>query len=455
MLQKSALLTKWEKSYSVRLIRNLSKNAWVSLPAINLLVGLFSVVTSSLVARSLGPSARGILAASVLWTLWVISVGAFVQTQSITYVWAKSNDRDRTWSASILLTVILSLLLVPAALLLNYLLIPKGDSALAAANLSTLLIPVTMLGACVTSIFLAEGAFGRFGATRLMTSVVYTTGVVVVVGMGWANVINLAWLNAVSPIAAILLAAYWLIQDRRLHWRWTNWSQVKQITKYGISTNLSGLPYNLNLRLDQAAMALWMPPEVLGFYAVAVAWSSTQSFIGNGVSMILLSKSSNVEKSDTSSVQRVITQFRIASAIILLLGLAATVVTPWGINLLFGAAFAPAILPAMILSVAVSVANIKLLLLETSRGLGEPAIGIGAESLGLLVTVVLLVLLLPTWGAVGAAVTSLFSYCTSTFALAVLTSRRTRLPVRSFLALNRADLQEVSVMVERIKSRTM
>jgi O-antigen/teichoic acid export membrane protein len=170
--------------------------------------------------------------------------------------------------------------------------------------------------------------------------------------------------------------------------------------------------------------------------------------------MILLSKSSNVERSDTSSVQRVVTQFRIASAIILLLGFAGTLVTPWGINLLFGAEFAPAILPAMILSVATSVANIKLLLLETSRGLGEPAIGIGAESLGLLVTVVLLALLLPTWGAAGAAVTSLVSYCTSTVALAVLTSRRTKLPIRSFLVMDRADLLEVSAMVERMKSRT-
>lgn len=454
MLHKPAFAARCEKLHGVRFVRTLSKNAWISLPAINLLIGLFGVLTSSLVARSLGPSERGILSASILWTLWVISIGAFVNTQSITYSWAKSQDQAQTWSASLILTLILSFLLVPGAILLNYLLIPKNDSTLIAANLSTLLIPVTMLSACVTSIFLAEGAFGRFGATRLIAVVVYTIGVLLFVGLGLANVINLALLNAVSPIAAILLAGYWLIQDRRLHWRW-NWSQVKQITKYGISTNLSGLPYNLNLRLDQAAMTLWLPPEVLGFYVVAVAWSSTQSFIGNGVSMILLSKSSNVERSDTSSVQRVVAQFRIASVLILLLGVAATAVTPWGINLLFGESFAPAVLPAIVLSVAASVANIKLLLLEMSRGFGETTVGISAESLGLLVTVVFLALLLPSWGAVGAAVTSLISYCISTIVLAVLTSRRTKIPIRSFLLLNRVDLQEISVMAERVKNRRM
>ena len=352
------------------------------------------------------------------------------------------------------LIVALSVLLVPLALLLNAFLATKSDLSLTAANLNTLTIPVSMALTLLTSIFLAEGAFGQFGISRLSTSLVYTAGVILLSVLGWTAVVNLVAITVFAPLSSIILSWYWIKRRRTFHWKWDA-GQAKSIAKYGFTINMSGLPYQLNLRLDQAAMAIWLPAETLGFYAVAVAWASTQSFVGTAVSGILLSKSSNVEVSDPTSVDTVIAQFRMATMLLLLLGAAVTVVTPLGVHLLFGPEYVAAIIPAAILCAAGTVANIKLVLHEVARGLGEPSVGVWAESLGLVVTGIMLVALLPTWGMVGAAWTSLVSYLVATIVLLFMTSQRTGIPVQNFFVINRTDVQQIHGVLRRVCSKVV
>lgn len=435
-------------------VRKLSTNAWISLPGINLLIGVLGILTSSLVARSLGPADRGVLSASTIWVGWLLNIGGLVNVQSITYSWAKSKNQDQTFSAGIALAAFLSGVLVPAAFVLNAILAAQSDMSLAAANIYALIIPTSLFLASLASIFLAEGAFGRFGMTRLLTSVIYTACVVLLSLLGVTSVVNLAWLNVAAPLASIALSVSWLTQGRRLRWDWA-WDQVRVIGRYGFAVNLASLPSQVNLRLDQAAMALWLPPEILGYYTVAVAWASTQSFVGIGLSAVLLSKASNVQNTDAPSRQRVVMQFRVTTIMLILLGAVVTLFTPLGVYILFGSEFAPAIAPAVILGAAGAVANIKLVLHEVARGLGQPSVGIWAEGLGLVVTAVMLVALLPTWGMVGAACTSFASYLVATILLVLMTSHRTGVPVRDFVVINRMDIQQIQQVLEQARNRVL
>jgi O-antigen/teichoic acid export membrane protein len=431
------------------MIRKFATSAWVSLPSSNLLIGVLGVVTSSLVARNLGPSERGILSASMLGSFWVLTIGGLVNTQSMTFAWAKSDDHDKTFTVALSLVVVLSLFLMPAVLLFNHVLAQRADIDLFAANINMLIVPTTLLVACLTPILVAEGKFGRFGATRLTTSITYTLGIILLMAIGQVTIVNITIVTISSPFAAIILSCHWLTQSHHFRWHW-GWKQLAVITSYGFATNVSSLPYQLNSRLDQMAMALWLPAEMLGYYVIAIAWSSTQSFIGNGISVILLSNSSNACTSDVASIRKVIGQFRIASVLLLCLGAGATIATPLGVRLLFGTQYSQAIVPAMILSVASSIANIKLLLHEVARGLGQPSLGAWAEGLGLIITALMLSILLPTWGITGAAVSSLCSYLVAAIALAVMMGKHTGIPLCEFAPTLGVEWRQALTLFRRV-----
>src|SRR5207247_9590123 len=98
-------------------------------------------------------------------------------------------------------------------------------------------------------------------------------------------------------------------------------------------------------------------------------------------------------------------------------GVAGAAVAPVFIPALFGGRFADAVVPAMLLCIAAIPFSFSLLLHDFVRGLGYPGIGLRPELMGVAVSAALLFMLLPRYGGVGAAFSSLASYCAVTVAL--------------------------------------
>ena len=93
------------------------------------------------------------------------------------------------------------------------------------------------------------------------------------------------------------------------------------------------------------------------------------------------------------------------------------------IPFLFGAAFAPSIVPAIILLCGTVLLSCNYVLSDGLRGLGRPLIPTIGEVAGLVVTLIALYLLLPRWEILGAAWASVFSYGTTSIVLLVGISR--------------------------------
>lgn len=371
-----------------------------------------------------------------------IAVGAAVNTQSVTYFAskAKSNEAAATVLGSgLTLAAALSVVLVPCAWLANFSFLGPQSPAYFSGFMYSLIIPIMLLSAAVMPTFLAVRDAGTYWGLRILNSIVYASGLVglsLVHGLTVKRCVLLALLGTFVQAAGAFIA-----YSRRRVFRVT-WDavHVKAMAIYGAKTNVVGLPYHLNARLDQILMSILLPPQALGYYVVAVAWASILSFAGGGVSSMMLAVSSSADTSRAIELELLLSKVRVVFLLLLLAGIIAAVLSPVGVTLLFGESYIGAIWPAVLLCLAGVALNMNLVMHEFLRGLGYPGKGAVAELAALGITGLLLFALLPRYGGLGAAISSLAAYSSSFLVLIIQVSRSMNIPMRQCVAPTLADI---------------
>ena len=104
------------------------------------------------------------------------------------------------------------------------------------------------------------------------------------------------------------------------------------------------------------------------------------------------------------------------------------------ISLFFGSAFRPVADVARVLLVAAVILGMNRVLSAAARGIGRPLDAGIAEGLALLVTILVLAVLLPIYGLLGAAVASLLAYLVSTGWMLHKTRRALDVSIRSLIS---------------------
>jgi O-antigen/teichoic acid export membrane protein len=208
----------------------------------------------------------------------------------------------------------------------------------------------------------------------------------------------------------------------------------------------------LNLQLDQMVMAARLPSQVLGLYAVGVAWSGLISPAFGALGSIIFPTLAAARDVD---LQRALVgrSLRLAVIVVVVLGVGLAGVTPVLFPLFFGKSYLPAVPTVLILVAASMVLSLNNLCGEMLRGLGVPRWPLYSQIAALPVTVVLLVVLLPRWGMAGAAVASLGAWLVAG-CVCILGIRRTcRLSTRDLLLPARADYLTILAAVRGILVR--
>ena len=80
---------------------------WISSPGVNVLIGGIGLLTGVLLACTLGPTNRGVLAESLLWPSFVLVLGAVINNQTIVYFWTKAKTGGPDTRQSVLGTSLL------------------------------------------------------------------------------------------------------------------------------------------------------------------------------------------------------------------------------------------------------------------------------------------------------------------------------------------------------------
>ncbi len=436
-------------------VKKILLNPWILSPSSNLLIGLLSLIISTITARYFGPAMRGVVAESILWPTLVLTAGSLVNTQSVVYFWSKAkteSEKAEVLGICLMWALLLSIALVPISLGLNFIILgSQGKVSYTAANIYTFNIPLIIFSYIFISLFIAEKKMHIFWGLRISISLLHLGGVILLSALKTLNLSGLIGVLLFSQLMPLIMSIvlYLNMYSNRIAW---NKNLFTMLGAYGIKTNLAGLPYQLNVRLDQALMSIFLPAVLLGYYAVAFSWSSGLSFIGAGLSMVMLAKGASIDRDDREKLANLFSQFRLVFIMLLGLGLFAAAATPFLFPLIFGMEYLPSVLPAVILCLASIALALNTTLHEVARGLGFPEIGIRAESFGLIISIVLLIILLPAFGGVGAAIASLIGYSIVFVILLKLFAEQVRVSPQDIIRPTKGDFVRIQIEMKKTYS---
>lgn len=214
---------------------------------------------------------------------------------------------------------------------------------------------------------------------------------------------------------------------------------ARELFQYGLPLTLGSMPQYLNLRLDQILMAVLVPPGTLGLYVTAVAWSGIVMPALTALSQVLFPMI--VALNDTNRQHELLGRsLRLSTLGAASCTGALILVTPVAIPLIYGRAFADAVLPACILAFGSVFLSMNNVLSEGFRALGLPKYPMYAELAGFAATSGLLMLLLPRWPLAGASIASAVSYGVTAVVLIVCAARTGATSVSALVAPQLADI---------------
>jgi O-antigen/teichoic acid export membrane protein len=187
-----------------------------------------------------------------------------------------------------------------------------------------------------------------------------------------------------------------------------------EICRYGIRGQVGGMLSLVNLRLDVAILGALVGPGTLGVYAVASKYAELLRLPGLAITYVLYPRLAMRDGKDAArDVSRLLPRAFVLTALAAIPLAAAVPLLP----LIYGSAFVGAMIPACILLFGLVGEGVAGVVSAYLYGVGRPGANSLALSVSVVVTIVLDVLLIPHYHAVGAAVASAAAYLTSSAAL--------------------------------------
>lgn len=201
---------------------------------------------------------------------------------------------------------------------------------------------------------------------------------------------------------------------------------ARRVCGFGLRGQLGGFLSLLNLRLDFVVLGALAGAGAVGTYAIASKFAELLRLAPMAYTYVLYPRFARTPKGAAVAEARVLIRrvgvFTAAAAVPL--GLAAVVLLPF----FYGDAFRPAIVPTQILLFGLAGEGLAGVITGFLYGRGRPGLNSLSVGVGLVVTVILDVALVPRWGAIGAATASAAAYLATTATLLVC-----------FWSLNRAE----------------
>lgn len=365
------------------------------------------MVGGILLARALGPSARGQVAAVVAWAGALGTLADLGLGFAVGYHAGRGLADTRALVGVALVGAVGAGGLawaVGGALLWPSLAGPGLDPWLVWFALSA--APLLLVSNHLTNFLLGLGQVRSTNAIRFVSVAAYAIGVAWLYGRGHRSP---AWYLGAFWLAQVLGAGTALVVACRQFLPTWQLAGMGKVLGYGLRAHLSSVAAQANIRLDQLLMALFLPSDLLGRYVVAVAVSSMVGPLYTGLSLGLaprVLREPSTSRAVSSGLAVVLLAVVVGAAGALLIGVSLPQLVP----MLFGQDFLEAVGAARILLAASVFQGANQLNGTILRAVGRPGVEGVAQGAGVVVTAGLLWVALPSFGIEGAAWVSLTVY---------------------------------------------
>jgi len=207
-----------------------------------------------------------------------------------------------------------------------------------------------------------------------------------------------------------LIVVYKMAGERLLDWRFSA-TQFRRLVTAALPMMLSGIVLMIYLRIDQVMLGAMAPQQEVGLYAAAVRiseiWYFVPAAIVSSVFPGIVSLKNNSPDAFSLRIQQL---YKLMTFMGYVIAISVTLLAPWIIQLLFGASYAPAAPLLAILIWAGLFANITVARNAHLIALDRGQALLWCTSAGAASNILLNLLLIPPYGATGAAVSTCLSY---------------------------------------------
>jgi len=385
--------------------------------------------TAVLLSRSLGPDGRAAFEAATFLPRLLTPIVQLGVGEANTYFQSREDvPFDHLLANTFVLSLMLGLLTAIICLPLLPLWLHYYDSTvLALASVFLFTIPLGIFSGGLLGLTRGQRRFTAFNVLRVLapTLEMIVIGALFVTGRLTLVSISIVHLTVAFAWLAVQLAILW--RPGMLSAR-PDLASLKRMLRYGASCQTAMVAEVANGSVDRALLVTLLRPADFGQFVVATRVASLLLYLPHAVGNVLLPESAR--RSGPQAVRLTLYAVGVNAAIMAVLGTGLFLTVPFLIPLVFGEAFAPAVLPAQILIVGLAADGLASILDQALKGMGRPLYSAAANWLGAAVTVGGILWLVPTSGLTAAAGSSAAGYALSFAVLFVFFWRmRTRLLV--------------------------
>jgi O-antigen/teichoic acid export membrane protein len=412
------------------------------------LISVAGIVSGALVARLLGPSDRGLLAAILLWPTIVAYVGDLGGPSGYTYLSSAKRDRVPALKGNLLaLGVVQSVILIAIGIPIAAAAMQSYPSAMLICIAFTITyLPLNLFTRYANALNQGMGRFAQFNAVRMTVQFVYVAAVVALFVIRTARLDLIVGATVLSNVAALVVAVVpmfgWRIRKPRLDVK-----TLRATFAYGLRAQVGNLNPMEGLQIDLAVVFLFLGPHAAGLYAIAL--SSTIVLRAAGASFGMVALPSVAGSVDIVELRRAFARsFRLA--MVLLLPAAVVVIALAGllVPLVYGTSFLSAVPVVRILTVGAVAASLRRVLGDCLRGSGQPIAASVSEVMSLVVGLPALTFLVAGYGIMGAAIAAGLSYSTALAVSIIFAWRLVRIHPYDLFAIRLSDVQTARAVLK-------
>lgn len=378
--------------------------------ATDVAITLFSVATSLIGARSLGPAGRGDLLVVTLWPIVIAMLAALGLPNAFRYWMAKEPARcSRLFSNAVVYTLVAGAFsIVLSDFIVPHLIGQRNPHVMMLARVYMINIPAVIFLSLMRGLLEGTKRFGWSGAARFIFFGVQAVGFSSLWLLSRLTVGTAAVTMIVAQMVSMLLALIAVLRELKPSWD-PSWEEFRTSMHYGLRDYAGEVSDFTTLRLDQLMLGGMASSAAMGLYVVAVRLSEITTFIAGALADALMPEMAGSAKEDDPEalLAKTLRLTMYANVIILVpLWLAA----PLMLRVLFGQSFVPATSAFRWLLVAAVVWSAGAIVVRGLQGFGHPGLTTIARFVSAIVTAVTLLALLPRMGITGAAISSLAGY---------------------------------------------
>jgi antigen flippase len=369
----------------------------------NVLILAVGLVTGVITARTLGPGGRGVLTAIIMWPTFMAYMFNFGLSKSLLYALKCTPEREPELVGAALIagTAASGVAVLTGVFGIPFWLHNYSASVIHEAQMVMLTAPLGLISGLLLVVLQARSAFGHVNRLRLLNPLLTMVLLIVL----WAG----EWLDPWTAALAYLLAGFplffwqidWVrkaIKPRMNGFR----SASRRLISYGVRAWGADLLGTLGNQADRVMVVALLSSTDMGLYVIAQSLARIIRIIPNAVTPVLMPKAT--EYSGDAAIMLAGRTARVALISMVLVSIPLLLLAPLVLGWIYGAEFVAATHVFQILVGESVLSGVVSILAQSFLALGRPGMLTILEGVGLAATVLLLAILVPRWGLVGAGI---------------------------------------------------